>query len=84
MGYKYTRISQGNIHLRLRILQRFRLWPVGFRYSFKMADDGSRKRGLDAAENSDEDEEDDMIGPMPAPPPKQKKKRGKCKNETLL
>lgn len=44
-----------------------------------MADGGSRKRGLDAAENSDEDEEDDMIGPMPAPPPKPKKKRGKCK-----
>ena len=43
-----------------------------------MADEGSRKRGLDAAENSDEDEEDDMIGPMPAPPPKSKKKRGKC------
>ena len=44
-----------------------------------MADEGSRKRGLEAAENSDEDEEDDMIGPMPAPPPKPKKKRGKCK-----
>lgn len=42
-----------------------------------MADEGSRKRGLDAAENSDEDEEDDMIGPMPAPPPKPKKRRGK-------
>ncbi|XP_020615590.1 peptidylprolyl isomerase domain and WD repeat-containing protein 1-like isoform X1 [Orbicella faveolata] len=40
-----------------------------------MADEGSRKRGLDAAENSDEDEEDDMIGPMPAPPPKLKKRR---------
>lgn len=42
-----------------------------------MADDETRKRGLDPAENvSDDEEEDDMIGPMPAPLPKAKKRRG--------
>ena len=42
-----------------------------------MADKESRKRAKDSAENSaDEQEEDDMIGPMPAPPLKAKKRRG--------
>ncbi|PFX32217.1 peptidylprolyl isomerase domain and WD repeat-containing protein 1-like isoform X1 [Stylophora pistillata] len=41
-----------------------------------MADKESRKRAKDSAENSaDEQEEDDMIGPMPAPPLKAKKRR---------
>lgn len=45
-----------------------------------MADREGRKRGLDAADNSDEEEEDEMIGPMPAALPKPKKKRGNMKH----
>ncbi|KAL9951874.1 hypothetical protein ACROYT_G044613 [Oculina patagonica] len=40
-----------------------------------MADVADRKRGLEATDNSDEEEEDEMIGPMPAALPKPKKKR---------
>ena len=46
-----------------------------------MADEETRKRAKDFSEDSadeGEDEEEDVIGPMPAPPPKAKKRRGTC------
>lgn len=39
-------------------------WLVRFCCFFKMVDEGSWKCGLEVVENSDEDEEDDMIGFM--------------------
>ena len=41
-----------------------------------MADVVSRKRGLDTNDSCDEEDDDEVIGPLPAPAPKPKKKRG--------
>lgn len=50
-----------------------------------MADEENRrKRGLEAADKSDDEEEDEMIGPMPVLPPKAKKKRGIVKQSKLM
>lgn len=40
-----------------------------------MADVVSRKRGLDTNDSGDEEDDDEVIGPLPAPAPKPKKKR---------
>lgn len=41
-----------------------------------MADVENRKRALNTSDSGGEEDDDDVIGPMPAPLPKPKKKRG--------
>lgn len=44
--------------------------------NFKMADVENRKRALNTSDSGGEEDDDEVIGPMPAPLPKPKKKRG--------
>lgn len=49
-----------------------------------MADVESRKRALNTSDSGGEEDDDDVIGPMPAPLPKPKKKRGNFGGAELM
>ena len=49
-----------------------------------MADVENRKRALNTSDSGGEEDDDDVIGPMPAPLPKPKKKRGNFGGADLM
>ena len=49
-----------------------------------MADVENRKRALNTSDSGGEEDDDDVIGPMPAPLPKPKKKRGNFEGAGLM